>query len=93
MKARNIHLDEVAFSCTLRALHNCRPWDDSITFLDEAFLSLGSLSLSVFHTALTNLNYGESGTDIVRYRCVRLIDWLNEKDITPVPQTFVSLND
>lgn len=93
MKARKVYLDDVAFSCALRALHHCKPWEDSIILLDEAFLSLGSLSLPVFHTALTNLNYGEtvqSGAGIVRNRYVHLLDWLEEKHIEPVPQTLVS---
>ena len=93
MKARDVQIDEVAFSCVLRAIYHCRPWEDTISLLEESFESLGSLCLPVFHTALTNLNYGEtaeSGVNMARTRYDQLIEWLAEKHITPTPQTFVS---
>ena len=91
----SLQLDEVAFSCALRAAYQHRSWKETMSLLNEAYDALEkNKTLSIFHTTLTNLNYGDASTtdDDIRYRYDQLRDWLTEKSILPTPQTFVSIH-
>ena len=92
MKATGVEMDEISYSCAMRAFAFTKPWKDTINLLEESYVHFSQGSLHVVHTAMTNLKYGRFQNALQQesalWRLNSLIEWMNSRRIVPCIQTM-----
>ena len=98
IKLKKISMDSIVFVCAIRAAGYCRPWEYTMSLLDQSYELFNEDPKSIINianTAMTNLKYIEITAKVKSYshksvfqKCEDILQWMIKKDINPSEQTM-----